>query len=424
MRRPELLHRTPLRFTIAVALAIAATASMHVDDASAAGNDTASAPLNWRPPPRHLGPSISGSPAANVTVGQAYAFTPTAADARHRTLRFAITAKPGWAAFNASTGTLSGTPSAANVGTTSGIVIRASDGISSASLPAFSLTVAAAATANRPPAISGTPATTDVAGTAYSFKPTASDPDGNTLSFAVQNKPAWASFSMSTGALTGTPTVAQTGTYSNIVISASDGKATASLTPFGITVSAAATASPPTITGTPLTSITVGAPYSFTPAAKSSSGSTLTFSVQQKPSWATFDTTTGVLAGTPVAANVGLFPGIVIGVSDGRSSAALPGFTITVNAAAGGAAPGTATVSWVAPTQNTDGSPLSNLAGYHVYFGTSATSVNQMQTVAGAGATNAVIGNLLAGTWFFGVKSYTNTGEESAMSSLGTKAIP
>ena len=88
--------------------------------------------------------------------------------------------------------------------------------------------------ANSPPVISGLPITSAVAGGSYSFAPTASDPDGNTLTYSISNKPSWASFNTSTGALTGT---AVAGTYSNIVISVIDGNGgSASLSAFTITV--------------------------------------------------------------------------------------------------------------------------------------------------------------------------------------------
>ena len=74
------------------------------------------------------------------------------------------------------------------------------------------------------------------AGSAYTFRPTASDADGDTLTFAIANRPAWATFNTATGQLSGTPTSASAGTYSNIVISVSDGKASAALAAFAITV--------------------------------------------------------------------------------------------------------------------------------------------------------------------------------------------
>lgn len=92
---------------------------------------------------------------------------------------------------------------------------------------------------NLAPTISGTPATVAVSGSAYGFTPTASVPSG-TISYAIANKPAWAGFNTATGALTGTPTASQVGTYGGIVISAVANGLTAQLAPFSITVTAPA----------------------------------------------------------------------------------------------------------------------------------------------------------------------------------------
>ncbi|HTP39034.1 MAG TPA: putative Ig domain-containing protein [Steroidobacteraceae bacterium] len=95
--------------------------------------------------------------------------------------------------------------------------------------------------ANSAPTITGTPATTATVGKAYSFTPTASDANKDTLTFSIANSPSWASFSKTTGALTGTPTKAETD--AGIVISVSDGKATTAMASFTITVAAASSTS-------------------------------------------------------------------------------------------------------------------------------------------------------------------------------------
>lgn len=87
------------------------------------------------------------------------------------------------------------------------------------------------------PLISGTPDDTALIGQTYVFIPTASDVDGDTLTFSISDAPSWASFNTSTGALLGVPTNSDDGVYSNIVISVSDGRGgVASLNPFTITV--------------------------------------------------------------------------------------------------------------------------------------------------------------------------------------------
>ena len=105
-----------------------------------------------------------------------------------------------------------------------------------------------ASAANRAPSISGSPATTANVGKAYAFRPTASDPDGNKLTYKIARKPGWATFSSSTGSLTGTPSSSRIGSYANIVISVSDGSATKSLPAFSIkVVQATSTSSPVTL---------------------------------------------------------------------------------------------------------------------------------------------------------------------------------
>jgi hypothetical protein len=84
---------------------------------------------------------------------------------------------------------------------------------------------------------------------------------------------------------------------------------------------------------------------------------------------------------------------------------------------------GSATLSWIPPTQNEDGSALTNLAGYRIFYGTSAANLNQQINIANPGLTRYVVDNLSAGTWFFGIRAYSATGAESAMSAIASKTI-
>jgi len=177
---------------------------------------------------------------------------------------------------------------------------------------------------------------------------------------------------------------------------------------------------PPTISGTPPTTVTVGQAYSFTPAASGPAGTTLSYSVQNMPSWAQFSISTGTLSGTPSSSNVGTFSNIVISVSDGQASAALPAFSIQVSAQA---VSGSATLSWVAPTTNTDGSPLTDLAGFVINYGTSSTNLNQQVTVSSATATGYTVTGLATGTWYFTVYAYTSVGTQSSPSNVASKTI-
>ncbi len=179
--------------------------------------------------------------------------------------------------------------------------------------------------ANTPPTISGQAAASVVAGQAYSFVPQASDPNGDPLSFAIRNRPAWANFNASTGQLSGTPNGTQTGTYSNISIDVSDGHTTVSLTPFSIRVA-------------------------------------------------------------PVAI-------------------------------------GNAMLSWMPPTQRVDGSPLGNLAGFHIYYGDAPFTYTERISLTNAGLTSYLVENLPAGTWYFSITAVDAAGVESLLSNSASKTI-
>jgi hypothetical protein len=208
------------------------------------------------------------------------------------------------------------------------------------------------------------------------------------------------------------------GTYSNVVITVSDGSATASLAAFSIVVNAPPNR-PPVISGTPPTSVTAGTAYSFQPTASDPDGNTLTFSITNAPAWAAFSTTTGRLQGTPTASDVGTYANIAITASDGTATASLPAFSIAVV----GVATGSASLSWTPPTTNTDGSPLTNLSGYRVYWGTALGNYPNSVTLNNAGLASYVVENLAPGTYYFVVTALSSAGSESAYSNTGSKTI-
>jgi len=274
---------------------------------------------------------------------------------------------------------------------------------------------------NRAPTISGAPTTTATVGAQYSFTPTANDLDGNALAYSIANRPSWATFNTSTGRLSGTPTSSHIGNYTGVVISVSDGQASAALPAFQITVTGSSGTGnrAPVISGTPAASVVQGTAYTFQPTATDADGDALTFSIQNAPSWATFSTATGRLQGTPTASSLGTFSNIVIRVSDGRTTTSLAAFGITVLAFS----TGSATLSWMPPTRNTDGSVLTNLAGYRVYWGSAAGNYTSSITLNTAGLTSYVVENLAPGTYYFAVSALNSGGVESVLSNTASKTI-
>lgn len=102
---------------------------------------------------------------------------------------------------------------------------------------------------------------------------------------------------------------------------------------------------------------------------------------------------------------------------------AMPRGTGTAQPVDRSAAGGSADVSWTAPTTNTNGSALTNLAGFRIYYGTSPSALNQTVDVPSAGATDHVIQSLPQGKWYFAVAAYTNSGLQSSFSSVVSKTI-
>ncbi|MDJ0909454.1 MAG: putative Ig domain-containing protein [Woeseiaceae bacterium] len=274
---------------------------------------------------------------------------------------------------------------------------------------------------NNPPTISGTPPTNVTINEAFSFTPTASDPDGDALTFSISNQPTWAEFDQTTGRLWGTPTLGDIGIEQDVRISVSDGRASASLSAFDLTVSQqpGPSNSPPTISGNPPSAVTVNEAYSFTPTASDPDGDTLTFSIVNQPAWADFDPTTGRLWGTPAMGDIGIAQNVRISVSDGSVSAALSAFDVEVMQAA----LGSATLTWTAPTLNTDGTTVTDLAGFRIYYGTTLNQWTNQIDIDNPSITTYVVENLSPDTYYFVATAINSSGAESGYSNATSRTI-
>jgi hypothetical protein len=82
-----------------------------------------------------------------------------------------------------------------------------------------------------------------------------------------------------------------------------------------------------------------------------------------------------------------------------------------------------ATLSWEAPTSNTNGSALTDLAGYRIYYGPSESDLSESVQVTSVGIQTYVIENLRPGTWYFAIQTLTSEGTESALSGIVEKTI-
>jgi hypothetical protein len=208
------------------------------------------------------------------------------------------------------------------------------------------------------------------------------------------------------------------GSYPGIRISVSDGADSVSLPEFTIDVIGLPN-QPPEINGTPTTQVVVGNAYDFTPSVSDPDGDTLSFSIVGKPEWANFNSNTGRLWGTPAAGDEGTYTGIRISVSDGSDSASLAAFDVTVAALV----LGSANLSWTAPTKNTDGTDLEDLAGFKVYYGPDVGNYTNVDTISNPTVTTHIVENLTPGTWYFVVTAFDMSDDESDYSGYVSKVV-
>ena len=174
----------------------------------------------------------------------------------------------------------------------------------------------------------------------------------------------------------------------------------------------------PTIDAVPITTAKIGQLYTFQPTASDADGDRLIFSVVNKPDWATFNTATGRLQGTPPAGSTGALLTVPISVSDGQASASMD-LRIDVVAPT----VGSVTLRWRTPLTNEDGSPLTDLAGYVIRYGQVRSALDQSVQVNDAGATTYFVGNLIEGTWYFTMSSVNSSGTESKQTDYVSKTI-
>ncbi len=276
-------------------------------------------------------PKISGAPDTSVFEDSPYLFVPSVTDSDIGDSKvFGVVGKPNWATFNTVTGQLSGTPTNSDIGIANNIIISVTDGEgATGSLTAFSIEVV---NTNDAPVITGTPDLSVNEDSVYLFIPAVVDVDsGDTKVFSITNKPIWASFSTVSGQLSGTPDNSHVASYPNITITVADAAgATDAIGPFAIDVINVNDA--PVLSGSPAISVNELIAYSFTPTLTDSDASdSHTFSIINKPSWASFDTSDGTLSGTPGPSHLGTASNIVISVNDGAGgSDSLTAFNITV----------------------------------------------------------------------------------------------
>ncbi len=119
----------------------------------------------------------------------------------------------------------------------------------------------------------------------------------------------------------------------------------------------------------------------------------------------------------PKVISVFIFTVLLAACGGGASSSVTPSGSTTT---------GSAALSWTIPTQNTDGTNLTNLNGYKIYYGTSPNALNSSIVLDNTyvNATTYEVTNLTVGTtYYFAITAVNSDGVESAYSNVGNKTI-
>ena len=112
----------------------------------------------------------------------------------------------------------------------------------------------------------------------------------------------------------------------------------------------------------------------------------------------------------------------ICGCTRAPSSAATESTTNSILARPRGT--GTATLSWAPPTRNVDGSPINDLAGYYIHYGTSPSALTRTILVKDPALTSYVVDELSPGTYYFSVVAFTATGIKGRPTATVAKTIP
>jgi hypothetical protein len=262
--------------------------------------------------------------------GAKLSFVISGSDPDGNYLTYSATNLPKGATFNPTTRTFSWTPG--TTGTYGNVRFQVSDG----KLTDFEYITILISAANKAPVLSPISTKSVKTGSLLSFTVTATDVDGDSLSFSAANLPSGSVFNTTTHVFSWVPASNQKGTYRNVRFSVSDGTASVyKTTTLSVTAGATTTATvaaankAPSLDAISAKNVKVGITFSFTVTGSDPDGDSLTYSATNLPSGANFNPATRIFTWKPATSQVGTYTNVNFTVSDGTLSSSRA-VTITV----------------------------------------------------------------------------------------------
>ena len=265
-------------------------------------------------PASNYPPQITSTPQTGAFAFQPFSYDVEATDPDGDTLSYSLLQSPTGMTIDANTGLIQWTPDANGTFT---VTVEVSDGALQATQD-FSLTVELP---NHPPQITSTPTYSVLQGQAYQYQLTATDPEGEAISFALANSPTGMQIDQNTGLVTWLPGADQIGVHS-VEITASDTQGNSASQSYLLSVTTGGGNTPPVIITMPIGSAVYDQLYNYDVNATDADGDTLTYLLVSAPQGMTIDSATGIIAWTPQTTQGGTHP-IEIRVEDGRGGYAI-----------------------------------------------------------------------------------------------------
>ena len=304
--------------------------------------------VNPCPPHVNHAPVITSVPISQINEGAFYNYHVTATDSDGDTLTYSLNENPSWLSINSNTGVISGVAPSASYDTDYDITVKVSDG-TDFDTQTYVLTVKIPChPVNHAPVITSVPISQINEGSSYNYHVTATDSDGDTLTYSLTTKPSWLSINSNTGVISGVAPLVSSNTNFDVTVKVSDGTdfdtQTYVLTVKNIPCPHINHA--PVITSSPITSITEGNIYTYDVQATDSDGDDLTYSIIDAPGWLHINSNSGIISGTAPQVDSSTDYQVELEVSDGNGGIDTQSYTLKVkNHVSGGTSSGIRVIS-------------------------------------------------------------------------------
>ena len=251
----------------------------------------------------------------SVDEGNTLAFTVSATDPDGNGVVLSVQNLPEGANFNSATGGFTWTPSFDQSGTYENILFTATDDGTPNLADSESIAITVG-DVNRAPVLAAIGDQSVDEGNTLAFTVSATDPDGNGVVLSVQNLPEGANFNSATGEFTWTPSFDQSGTYENILFTATDDGTPNLADSESITITVGDVNRAPVLTAIGDQSVDEGNTLAFTVSATDPDGNGVVLSVQNLPEGADFNSATGEFTWTPEPGQSGIHENVLFTATD------------------------------------------------------------------------------------------------------------